>query len=520
MLTILPRPFAIIVGANALAQTNGPRTLTVITRSHSASSIAVNGFLARSAKMPALLTSTSIVPNRASVAATSAATDCAEVTSVTRWIASPPAAPMRDATALPSSTSATTTLAPAAASAAAISAPMPRAAPVTMATLLFRSAILAPDAARMAGTLLGSDGVQRGLLRVMQPVEDAARLDHAGIGIDVDLRRIGDGIQAALLGGEHRDVLVERGLDLLEDLLRQRGVPDVEVVRLAPEIVRGLLGLRRDGVEVAHGDAADPLALRRAGAGRGGADVEPQERGWREVDDLPAVDVRGEAADLDEGGRRRLVDDPARHRHVVGRARHLDGGMLGERRIADGGLVHEGEMGDAEQVVDDQLPVRLHVEIGRLGAPVRVVEPMEVGDPGRIGQRRVAHPDPHPVIALDHRIGLHLGVGRDPVLARDAHAPAGPVVLQAVVVALQAIAHQLAHGERQMAMRAAVLECDRRAVLGAEEHDRLVEGVGGERFAADLGIGRGDVPVIAQEHFDFLPAPRGAVVSRDYSISP
>ncbi len=117
--------------------------------------------------------------------------------------------------------------------------------------------------------------------------------------------------------GEHLDVLQKRGLDLLEHLLGHFRIVRLEVVRLAPEVMRGVLGLRRHGVEVAHRDAADAPALGCAGAGRGGTDVEPDERRRRVVDDLPAVDIAGEAADLDERRRRRLVDDPARHPHAA-----------------------------------------------------------------------------------------------------------------------------------------------------------------------------------------------------------
>src|SRR5215831_7137081 len=60
---------------------------------------------------------------------------------------------------------------------------------------------------------------------------------------------------------------------------------DVEVMRLAPEIMARGLGFRRDGVEIPHADAAHALAFGRAGAGRRGADVETQERRRREIDD-------------------------------------------------------------------------------------------------------------------------------------------------------------------------------------------------------------------------------------------
>ena len=191
------------------------------------------------------------------------------------------------------------------------------------------------------------------------------------VGIDVDRRRAGIEVDQLLLRREHRDILQERGLDLLEHALGHLRILRLEVVRLRPEIMRRGLGLRRHGIEVAHLDAADAAAFRRAGAGRRRADVEPDERRRHEVDDLPAVDVAGEAADLDERRRRRLVDDPARHLHAVRRALHPHRGVLHQRHVADGGLMHEGEMREIEQVVVDELPVALGVEIVGLGAPVR-----------------------------------------------------------------------------------------------------------------------------------------------------
>src|SRR5579863_3978416 len=100
------------------------------------------------------------------------------------------------------------------------------------------------------------------LLFIIEPAEDAARRDGAGVGIDVDLRRVRDHVQVALLRREYADVFQERGLDLLEDFFGGLGVLDFEIVGLTREIMRRGFGLRRDRVESAHADAADALALR------------------------------------------------------------------------------------------------------------------------------------------------------------------------------------------------------------------------------------------------------------------
>jgi hypothetical protein len=56
--------------------------------------------------------------------------------------------------------------------------------------------------------------------------------------------------------------------------------------------------------------------------------------------------------------------------------------------------MHEGEMSEIEQIVDDELPIGLDVEIRSFRAPMRIVKPMKVGDQARVGARRVTHPDP------------------------------------------------------------------------------------------------------------------------------
>jgi hypothetical protein len=67
-------------------------------------------------------------------------------------------------------------------------------------------------------------------------------------------------------------------------------------------------------------------------------------------------------------------------------------------------------------------------------------------------------------------------------------------------MALQDIADEPAHGQREMAMDAAVLQCHRRAVLLAKQHHRLPEEDAPHRLAGDLVIGGGDVPKILEEH--------------------
>src|SRR5580693_675104 len=104
------------------------------------------------------------------------------------------------------------------------------------------------------------------------------------------------------------------------------------------------------------------------------------------------------------------------------------------------------------------------------------------------------------MIALDHRVGPHLGALRNVLLTGNAHAAAVGAKAQTVIMALQYIAVELAHRERQMPVCASVFERDRFAGFGAEEHNRLAKNHAAKRLAPDLALARGDVPVIAQEH--------------------
>src|SRR2546429_9760798 len=70
-------------GPTCLTIKNGPRRLTAITLSHSSPSISVHFVSCSGANSAALLTSTSILPKRSMVAATSALTEVSSLTSAT-----------------------------------------------------------------------------------------------------------------------------------------------------------------------------------------------------------------------------------------------------------------------------------------------------------------------------------------------------------------------------------------------------------------------------------------------------
>src|SRR6266851_2518052 len=133
MLTIAPPPCSRISGAAALVHRNGPVRLTVSTRFQSSSDVSSSG---ANTATPALLTSASSRPKRRSISAIALATALASETSQCSPSVLPAAA---SASTLfhnnSPSMSSSATLQPSARNRFATASPMPRAAPVTSATL-------------------------------------------------------------------------------------------------------------------------------------------------------------------------------------------------------------------------------------------------------------------------------------------------------------------------------------------------------------------------------------------------
>src|SRR3954463_2482043 len=131
MLTIEPPPARFIAGMTVFIPRKTPIRLTSMTCRNSS-----RGVLAISLnfRMPALLTSTSTLPSSRSVCST---TDCHSSSDVTSRCTKRTRSPSSSASALPSSSSpsAATTLAPSACSRRTSAAPIPRAPPLTSATL-------------------------------------------------------------------------------------------------------------------------------------------------------------------------------------------------------------------------------------------------------------------------------------------------------------------------------------------------------------------------------------------------
>ena len=325
-------------------------------------------------------------------------------------------------------------------------------------------------------------------------------MDAAGVGGQVDPRGAGVQLDVALLGLEHGQILVEGHFDLVEDGLGEFRVVRLEVMGLGPEVMGGALGLGGDGVEVAHADAAHAVALGGAGARVRAAHVEPDEGRRGVFDDLPAVDVAPEVPHLGVGGRGRGVDHPAGHHHPAVFAFGGHPGRVGHGVVADGGPVHVGQVGQVQQVLDDEAVVALGVVEGALDPPLGIVQPVKVLDSRRVGQRRVAHPDPDPAIPFLHRVASHpQPFGRRPP-AGNPHALPAWGVFHAVVGALEAVLDQLAAVEGKAAVDAAVRQGHRRAVQGAVEHHRIVEINAPHGPPGHLVAPGRHVPGIADEH--------------------
>src|SRR3990172_12560223 len=120
-------------------------------------------------------------------------------------------------------------------------------------------------------------------------LDDAARPQRTGVDIEIAQRSLLQRADRVLLRLDHRPVLLEYPRIRLAQLRRQRLVSKAVVAHQRPEVHAGGIGLGRDGVEHAPGDALAAVALRRPRARQPHADVEHDSAGRLEADDLPAI---------------------------------------------------------------------------------------------------------------------------------------------------------------------------------------------------------------------------------------
>ena len=239
------------------------------------------------------------------------------------------------------------------------------------------------------------------------------------------------------------------------------------------------------------------VAFHRAGADFRTADIDREVRRFLIMDHLPAIDGAGKTADQLEQRRRGLVENPAHDMDLVVLARDLDrkiGHPVGAQRRG----MDIGDMAEIEQIVDQQPIAALDVKIIADRHPVGIVVPVEIRNRCVIGQRRIAHPDPDPAIALDHRIVPHARTRRHQGLSRHRDAGTGRIEHQPMIGAFDATIGDFAHRQRHIAMRTAILQRCGRPVGAAKQHDRLIHDGPRQRAIIKLMRPGGDIPAITE----------------------
>ena len=172
---------------------------------------------------------------------------------------------------------------------------------------------------------------------------------------------------------------------------------------------------------------------------------------------------------------------------------------LGHRPVADAAAVHEGLMRQVHQVVDHQAVVALHPDQLAVAGPARAVVPVQVGDQRRVGQRCITRPHPDEAVALHHRIAAHAGRRVQRLLRRHVCAAALCIEYKTVVAADHLVAVQPAHGQRQQAVPAGILQRGGAAVLQAVEHHLAVADGARQQHALELHVVRGGVPGVQRK---------------------
>jgi hypothetical protein len=132
-------------------------------------------------------------------------------------------------------------------------------------------------------------------------------------------------------------------------------------------------------------------------------------------------------------------------------------------------------MGEIEQVVDEELIVRLQVDVAGRRRPRRIGEPIEIRNLRRVGLRRLSHPDPDCAPLLADGVAPDFGLARDHSLSRHLDALPADVVFQPVIAAREVVTGHFAFRERRRAMAAAVFQRGGLTAAVAEQHHLLVE---------------------------------------------
>ena len=248
------------------------------------------------------------------------------------------------------------------------------------------------------------------------------------------------------------------------------------------------------------GNALAAVALGRARARLCATDIQNYGRRWRPGDELPAVDIPLEIAGTGEQGRRHEIQHPTPHAHAVWkplrpRRRRSLAGVAGQRLLVDVGDVRQ-----IQQIVDDELVVRAHLNGAGGDRPLAICEPGQWRDLVRIGERRITHPDPQYAPSFVDRIASDLRSRRHLHLPGNKNASSARVELKPVIAAGQVLALNLAARQRRRAMAALIRQGGWPAACRAEQDDLLVQedfrqGCIGEVIRPCCGV-----PAIAKKH--------------------
>ena len=192
--------------------------------------------------------------------------------------------------------------------------------------------------------------------------------------------------------------------------------------------------------------------------------------------------------------RRRLdAAHPARHRHgafAMGDAERRFGDIV----VADAGAMHEGFVGQVHQIIDHQPVVASRVNGLAIAGPFGIVVPVHVRYQRRIGQRRIAHPEPDETMSLHHRIGSHAGRWIDGLLRRHVGAAALRIVFQPVIAADQRVAVEPSFRQRHQSVPAGIFQCADLSIGLAEQHDMLAADGPGKQRVLEVDIPCRGVP--------------------------
>ncbi len=290
-------------------------------------------------------------------------------------------------------------------------------------------------------------------------------------------------VDPLLVGLQHHPVLADSLPRHLGDHL-SGSLVDGKVHEMGEPVVVGAAMLGRVGREAAHVEHAV------VGRHRGG-----QEHIGRA---LPAQGVgqghRRRLGQRPEQGRRRqlLHHADAPHLAVLEPGLGFDVGIAG---AADRGRVQIGEVRQVQHILQAEQIAAADGGVGDLAAVFGRGLPAVVGDQRRVG-RHASEPDPDVAVALGDREAADVGgAGRAGHAGREDAAPvrAEP---QAMVIALHRPLDHAAERQRDLAMRAAVLQDGHLPRRRAEDHHRLFQQHASERLVADLAGGRRGPPLV------------------------